>query len=621
MKVLRLIILTLTFPLSINAYTVKDCMECHSEKEMGSAYIDLSEFKNSIHGKMECSACHEGIKALPHDEKLPEVRCERCHSEVFKEYEKSVHGKKRDGERNAGCKNCHGSHYIKRSSDVESETSHFKIPYTCGRCHEDPELVEKRGIPVKEPLKYYSLSVHGKLVMEERLEEAPNCVSCHGSHSIYLANDPSSTINKINVSSTCGNCHSYVYEEYMESVHGSAFIKGATDAPVCSTCHGEHQILGPEEKEAPVSPLKVSKTCSECHGSERIIKKYGLPSDRVTSYEDSYHGLVDKFGDTRAANCASCHGFHHILPSSNPNSSIYPANIKTTCGKCHPGASENFSRGRIHPVITKTKKEISDLIIYYVRLFYLIIIPLVIGGMFLHNFVDFIYRLRLKCKEQSEKGGFLRLTLSERVQHILLLITFFTLAFSGFALEFKWAIPIFEGPGQEEVRRWIHRTAAIIFILASLYHIYYLLWTKRGKEWLRDMMPNTKDISDLINAFLHYLGLRKEPPLLDRFSYVEKAEYLALIWGSVIMIVTGVILWAETFVLKFLPYWVINLSTIIHYYEAILATLSIFVWHLYHVLIKPGAREANIAFITGLLSEKEMEEEHPLELKRLKEKK
>jgi formate dehydrogenase gamma subunit len=620
MKQKVLIIVLIFFPFFLYGSTVNDCMECHGEKGMGSAFVDLSEFKKSVHGKIICSDCHEGIKALPHEEKLPEVRCERCHSEVFKEYEKSIHGKKKDGERNAKCADCHGSHYIKPSSEPESPINHFKIPYTCGKCHDDPKLVEERKIPVKEPLKQYLSSIHGRLLLEEKIEEAPNCVSCHGSHSIYPANDPASNINRKNIPSTCGGCHSDAYKEYMESVHGTSFVKGAIDAPVCSSCHGEHRILPPEEKESTVSPLNVSKTCSDCHASERIIKKYGLPPNVVSSYEDSYHGLAYKFGDTRAANCASCHGHHLILPSSDPRSSIHPQNLKNTCGRCHPGASENFAKGRIHPVITKGKKEISDLVIYYVRLFYFIIIPLVIGGMFFHNLIDFIYRLREKYKEQKEKGGFLRLTIAERIQHFLLLITFFTLAFSGFALKFKLAIPYFEGPCQEEVRRWIHRSAAIIFVLVSVYHTYYLLFTKRGREWLFDMIPNLKDISDLIYAFLHYFGLRKEPPPFGRFSYIEKAEYLALIWGSVIMIVTGIILWAETIVLKYLPYWVINLSTLIHYYEAILATLAIFVWHLYHVLIKPGAKEANIAFITGLLSEKEMEEEHPLELKKLKEK-
>ena len=587
---------------------------------MGSAFIDLSEFKKSVHGNRECSYCHEGIKELPHEEKLSEVRCERCHSDVFKEYEKSIHGKKKDGERNAKCADCHGSHYIKPSSDPESQTNYFKVPYTCGRCHDDPELVEAGKTRVKKPLKYYSLSIHGRLVINEKMEEAPNCVFCHGSHSVYPAGDPKSKVHRNNLPSTCGECHSDAYKEYMESVHGTSFVKGAIDAPVCSSCHGEHEILPPSEKKSPVSPFSILKTCSDCHASERITKKYSLPSYTVFSYQDSYHGLVYKFGDIRAANCASCHGHHLILPSSDPRSLIYPENLATTCGRCHPGASKNFAKGRIHPVITKESERLSDLIIYYVRLFYLILIPLIIGGMFFHNLIDFIYRLREKYKEQKEKGGFLRLTLSERIQHALLLITFFTLAFSGFALKFKLVIPWLEGPLQEEIRKWIHRSAAIIFILVSIYHTYYLIFTKRGREWLFDMIPNLKDITDLIYAFLHYFGLRKEPPPFGRFSYIEKAEYLALIWGSVIMIVTGIILWAETIVLKFLPYWVINLSTVIHYYEAILATLAIFVWHLYHVLIKPGAKEANIAFITGLLSEKEMEEEHPLELKKLKEK-
>jgi len=115
-----------------------------------------------------------------------------------------------------------------------------------------------------------------------------------------------------------------------------------------------------------------------------------------------------------------------------------------------------------------------------------------------------------------------------------------------------------------------------------------------------------------------YLGLSKNFPKFARFSYIEKFEYLAIIWGTVVMIGTGIMMWFEEFFMKFIPKWGVDVADIVHYYEAILATLAIIVWHFYHVHIKPGAVHTNLSWLTGRLSEEEMEEEHPLELEKIK---
>lgn len=603
------------FFLTILPYWVKGetCLKCHGEGK--NAEIEISELKNSVHADLECTDCHFSIEKYPHPESIKPPNCSNCHEDVMERYSKGIHGQKKDGKNNAECVDCHGDHNVKHISN-------FDVPYLCAKCHEDEEFVEKREIPIKHPVKLYLKSIHGKLVVKEKVEEAPNCVTCHGAHLILLPHKPQSLINRYNIPSLCGGCHDAVYKDYIQGVHGIAFQKGASDAPVCTNCHGEHAILPPTEEESLVSPQRISiSTCPQCHTAERIVKKYGLPANKIKSYKDSYHGLVDKFGYTRAANCASCHGYHLILPSTNPRSSINPANLPQTCGKCHPGASVNFAKGKVHPELhaEPEKGDIGAIVKFYVRLIYFILIPVTILGMFFHNLLDYIHRLRLKYKELKERGGYLRLTVSERIQHATLLITFFTLAISGFALKFKWTIPWFESGAEEVIRRGIHRVSAVLFVLVCIYHLYYLIFTKRGREWLRDMLPSLKDIKDVIQSLLHYIGLARNPEF-DRFSYIEKVEYFALIWGALIMILTGVVMWFETEVMKYLPLWFVEVCTLIHYYEAILATLAIFVWHLYHVLIKPGAHQTNIAFIAGDISHEEMEEEHPLELKRLKEK-
>ncbi len=168
------------------------------------------------------------------------------------------------------------------------------------------------------------------------------CDSCH------LAGKPPERIPKPQVPATCGQCHPVVLEEYQASVHGRAVLRGIPDAPVCTDCHGEHAILPHLETLSQVYPTNIAKTtCPQCHASERIIAKYNLPGDRVESFKDTYHGMASELGDVKVANCASCHGVHNILASSDPASSIYPDRLAATCGKCHPNANENFTKGSV----------------------------------------------------------------------------------------------------------------------------------------------------------------------------------------------------------------------------------------------------------------------------------
>jgi hypothetical protein len=143
--------------------------------------------------------------------------------------------------------------------------------------------------------------------------------------------------------------------------------QGEMDAPVCTDCHGEHTITRVIERDSKVSLLNTPKTCSSCHEDERVAARYGLVTKRYTTYLASFHGVANKFGDTFVANCASCHGVHDILPESDPKSSINKANLPYTCGKCHPGASENFARGKIHVQATRENSPG----VYFVRQFYI----------------------------------------------------------------------------------------------------------------------------------------------------------------------------------------------------------------------------------------------------------
>jgi formate dehydrogenase gamma subunit len=218
---------------------------------------------------------------------------------------------------------------------------------------------------------------------------------------------------------------------------------------------------------------------------------------------------------------------------------------------------------------------------------------------------------------------YLRMSLSERVQHAVLVLSFVTLVVSGFALKYPdawWVVTLRQvGPLSFLIRSIAHRVAGVVMVVAGLFHCYYVFATPRGRQLLRDLMPRRQDLRDAIAAMRYNLGLSSTRPQLGRFSYIEKSEYWALVWGTVIMGATGAILWFDNTFIGLLTKLGWDVAQTVHYYEAWLATLAIIVWHLYFVVFNPDVYPMNLAWLTGSLTEEEMRDEHPAELKRLKE--
>jgi len=155
-------------------------------------------------------------------------------------------------------------------------------------------------------------------------------------------------------------------------------------------------------------------------------------------------------------------------------------------------------------------------------------------------------------------------------------------------------------------------------VVDSIYHIFYLSFTERGRQLFKDLLPTIKDVKDAIGVFKYNIGLSPVKPKLDRFSYAEKAEYWALIWGTVVMTITGIIMWFENTFIGIFTKLGYDIARTIHYFEAWLAFLSILVWHFYFVLFNPDVYPMSLAWIKGYLTEEEMADEHPLELERIK---
>ena len=580
-----------------------------------SLYVDETKLRHSIHGSLlACVDCHTDVKSLVHDKTPQKITCAQCHADAQTAYAHSTHALPAKSGKNpaAGCEDCHaGPHEILAVDDAKSPVNHANIPVTCGHCHGQKFLMESNGQSA-QPFLSYQESVHGRAV-EKGSAKAAVCTDCHGSHQIIPANDAKSPIYKFNVPGTCGKCHADVQQKFMASIHGQGIARGNGLAPVCTDCHGIHSILSHKNPNSPVADQNVSRdTCAPCHEGVRLSKEFGLPGNRVTSYLDSYHGLATQAGSVVAANCSSCHGVHDILPSNDPHSSVNRANLDATCGKCHKGVTQKFTLTRVHTQDGTQARDIDSIATRWVRLIYIPLILLVIGAMALHNLI--IWRRKLADRRAAHTVTVVRMTSNQRWQHLILLTSFIILVITGFALKYpdSWFARLL---GMSEALRGIvHRVAGVVLIAAGIYHVFYLAAAREGRKLLRDLAPGPRDAFDAMQAMLYYIGLRSQKPKFARFNYAEKAEYWALVWGTALMGLTGVMLWAKVWVGNLFARWWVDVATAIHFYEAILATLAILVWHFYQVFFDPDVYPMNSAWWDGKMPVEHYREEHELDV-------
>lgn len=499
------------------------------------------KLEKSAHTGLPCETCHEKHEAYPHPPNVPKPACNSCHENQATDYASGVHG-----------------------------------------------LEKKAGN-----------------------EGAPDCAMCHGSAHELLS--PKSQAFRAAVPDTCAMCHTQVAEQYRASVHGQALARGVGEAPLCTDCHGEHKIVKRTNEASPVNAAHIRETCGTCHDDVRLNRKFGLPADRVISFDSSFHGLAAKSGSQTVANCASCHGVHNILASSDPKSTIHAANLPATCGRCHPGAGSRFAISQIH--VTEGKDEPVPL--RWTREFYLIVIPVTIGLMLLHQGGDFLRKLiraRFTRRPRATRAAVtthhdeLRMLPFERLQHGVMAISFIVLVWTGFALKYPdqwWARPLLLMEGARSMRSLVHRIAGGVFIAVSLTHFISLIVSRKLREHWKEMLPNRNDPREALSNFAYNLGLGDRQPQRSAHSYIEKAEYWAVVWGAIVMIASGLLLWANNLALKFLPKLWLDVATSVHFYEAVLATLAIVVWHFYSVIFDPDVYPLNTAFLTGRSVKKE----------------
>jgi cytochrome b subunit of formate dehydrogenase len=585
-----------------------DCLDCHgSVDNVGeeSLVVDAAGYEATVHGAagISCLDCHAGKADYPHEADSPASACADCHSDASEALATSIHGRLSEaGGRTPTCASCHGPvHRLKAADDLASPVHPTRLAETCGACHADPELASASGFKLVQPIAAYTGSVHARAVA--RGDHAATCSACHGSHDILPAADRQSRVHPTRVSSTCGECHGAVTAVFDESVHGKASLRGISDSPTCIDCHGEHGILGPADKGSPVYATNLPRmTCGRCHGDLRVTEKFGMKADALSAYEDSFHGLAGRSGSVTVANCASCHGVHDILPSSDPKSHIAPENLADTCGACHPGAGNRFAIGPVH--VEPADRATAHPAVYWVRLVYIWMIWIVIGGMLVHNLLDFARKSQHPISRPvvpvAERRP--RMNRGFRIAHVLTFTTFFILVWTGFALKFPeawWAQPLLAWEEQLGFRGWLHRGAAVLMLGAFGFHFAHIAIDRRARACILGMVPNKHDLHEVGAKLAWFAGRRKEMPPAPALGYAEKAEYLALLWGTLVMAVTGFVLWFENWSLANLPTWAADVATVVHYYEAILASLAILVWHFYFVIFDPLVYPMDTTWLTG----------------------
>jgi formate dehydrogenase gamma subunit len=575
-----------------------ECVTCHDQEAKAFAAS-----AHSILGESACATCHGSVHELTTTETLAPAKCNECHADEVKRFASSIHGQAAArGDKDAPkCFSCHGAiHEVKAASEPDSAIARKNLADTCAKCHSDAGFLSRHQIPVAHPVESYKQSVHGRAVASGS-EKAADCNSCHGDHNIYPAKDERSRVNHWKVSQTCGECHGEIAKTYNQSVHGVAVQAGVKDAPACVDCHGEHLILDPKNPASPVNAVNVSaETCGRCHASTRMAQLYDIPADRVPSYADSYHGLALKGGRLTAANCASCHGVHNIFKSSDARSTVNAANLPATCGQCHTGA--NQARYAIGPIHVRTGSGPNHPVVRFIRWTYLALIPATLGFMLLHNLLDLLSKLiRRKPRHESTELA-LRMPLWFRIAHWGIMASFPTLVVTGFALKYPdswWAKPLLIWEANAGVRGGLHRTAAIVMLAATAFHFFHLAVKKRDRSFVSAMIPKIKDATDMLDVLRHNLGLSKQEPQFSKFNYAEKMEYWAFMWGTVVMALSGFLLWFNNFALRHFPKWITDAATAVHWYEALLATFSILLWHFYLVIFDPAVYPMDTAWLDG----------------------
>ena len=568
-----------------------DCLDCHGQKgfavpvgDNGSPPyrhldVDAHALKNSVHGQYSCLDCHGDIQQLPHKKDLNTVDCVSCH-----------------------LKQSEGSAPL-RTPWLTNDTVNIVIQ-----------------------TKRYAHSIHAITKGAENSNESnASCADCHTAHYVYRSDDSRSTSHKLNAPETCGNCHAKELSEYQQSIHGaSRKTPWKGDSATCTDCHSAHQI---GEKGATTANRVITEQCGNCH------------EQQVKSYKATTHGQLAWLGDKDVAQCKDCHNPHSTHKIDSPMSLVAKDNILKTCQKCHKDAGQDFIHFRAHADIGDFERNPE---LWIVGKIMIAIIILTLLFFYSHSMLWFwrelksrpyewvtvdSKRFRVRAKRVKHDSGkhYRRFSWQWRLNHWALALSVMTLTLTGMVVMFPqapWSVFTIELLGGTTRFGYVHRTAAVVFLLAVFGHaivVLYKLAKNKDFDWFGpdSLLPRKQDWYDMKAQFKWFFG-KGEAPRFDRWTYWEKFDYWAVYWGAFVIGLSGIILWFSPFFSQFLPGWVFNLSTLAHGLEAFLAVMTLFVVHFFNNHFRPSKFPLDTVMFTGSWDLEEFKEERPEEYERLK---
>ena len=608
----------------------RDCLVCHAKPDLVSAMpgrenvsmtVHQAELVDSAHQNTRCIQCHTGATPSherPCDTVPARVDCAVCHAGVVDVYNASIHGKLRDQGDLDGpdCGSCHGTHHIQKHTEPGSPTHVRNIPDLCGRCHDEGGIADKRYQGADHSMvRNYKESVHGKALSSSGLVVTATCIDCHTTHGILPSKDHNSSVGRANVADTCGKCHQGIDLEFRKSIHFTGKASDEHALPMCNDCHTSHEIA---RTDAEGFRLGIVTACGSCH------------EDVVETYFETYHGKVFALGYTETASCADCHGQHNVLPTSDPNSTLSRENIVATCAQCHPQAHRQFAGYLTHA--THHDKDKYPFI-YWTWLF---MTSLLVGTFTVFGIHTLLWiprsiqalkhsrQLRQHAKGQKQFRRFNRLS---RTLHMLVIISFLTLAVTGMTLKFSylgWAQWLAHILGGFQSAGTLHRMGALVTFFYFTRHIIDMSHRRKlaGKSWKEfifgpeGMMFNARDGEEFVGTIKWFVG-KGERPRYGRWTYWEKFDYFAVFWGVGMIGLSGLILWFPEFFTRLLPGAFINVASIIHSDEALLATGFIFTIHFFNTHFRPDRFPMDPVIFTGRMTLEEFKEDRPREYEQL----
>jgi predicted CXXCH cytochrome family protein len=302
--------------------------------------------------------------------------------------EESVHGS--NNEQGAlNCVDCHTEQHFPHPSEPAQTVREYQLASyeSCRECHE-------------EQYTHAEDSVHAAAIRAGTLEAA-TCVDCHGAHDIQPPDVP-----RQRISLTCGKCHGAIFEQYRTSVHGAALlVEENPDVPTCIDCHGVHNISDPTTT---LFRVRSPELCAGCHADPQLMDKYHISTNVFDSYLTDFHGSTvalfnqeDPNAATNKAVCFDCHGVHDIQPVDASNSQVIRENLLETCRQCHPGATADFPSswvGHFPPTLE------SHPLLFLVKLFYTVLIPVVLVAFAFLVLTDLYRRVRGRLRRREGVG-------------------------------------------------------------------------------------------------------------------------------------------------------------------------------------------------------------------------